>query len=152
MSDTPSINSHNSDPHDSPSSIPQELTDIVQKLESALDLPVYNTLKTPPKAVTTLNPSHNTSNMSTSEEESTKIQRHDLDDDTDGLILNINLSSLKVNAPRKSGILYEKKSRLPTGSKEEVDLIKLITKNKANPSRRLPSLSRISTPFSTTLL
>ena len=66
--------------------------------------------------------------MSTPEEEAAiKIQRHDFDDDADELIFNINLKSLKVNAPRKSGILYEKESRPPTGSKEEVDLIKLIT-------------------------
>ena len=80
--------------------------------------------------------------MSTPEEEApTKIQRHDLDDNADGLILNINLKDLKVNAPQKSGILYEKESRPPTGSKEEANLIKLMTENKEYPSRRSPPLS-----------
>ena len=75
--------------------------------------------------------------MYTSEEESTTIQRHDLDDDADGLILNINLSSLKFNDPCKSGILYEKESQPPTGSKEEVDLIKLIIEKQGEPFKEI---------------
>ena len=41
--------------------------------------------------------------------------------------ININLNSLKVNTPLKSGILYKKESCSVTGSKEEADLIRLIT-------------------------
>ena len=63
------------------------------------------------------------------------VQQHDIDDEPN---INANLNSLTINTPlKKVGIIYGKESQPPEGSKEEADLIILITSKQEDPYKEI---------------